>query len=179
MIGYFLLDGYSHATETLVGQAVGARDRLRLDLSVRLASIAAAITGAFIGVVLWFTAGPIIAFMTTNTEVQVQAAAYVAWVAWLPLIAFGCFLLDGVFIGATRTVDMRNMMLVSFVVYLGVLAIALPWLGNPTPQRQPGRQVRLVASGRRIKTRSASSKQMGQAAYSRVARACTRERGEG
>ena len=34
------------------------------------------------------------------------------------------------FIGATRTVDLRNMMLVSFVVYLGVLAIALPWFGN-------------------------------------------------
>ncbi|AMJ61651.1 MATE family efflux transporter [Bosea sp. PAMC 26642] len=130
MITYFLLDGYGHATETLIGQAVGARDRPRLDLSVRLASIAAAITGAFIGVVLWFTAGPIIAFMTTNTEVQAHAAAYFAWVAWLPLIAVGCFLLDGVFIGATRTVDMRNMMLVSFVVYLGVLAIALPWLGN-------------------------------------------------
>lgn len=130
MIAYFLLDGYSHATETLVGQAVGARDRLRLDLSVRLASIAAAITGACMGVLLWLAAGPIIAFMTTNTAVQAQAAAYVAWIAWLPLIAVGCFLLDGVFIGATRTVDMRNMMLVSFVVYLGVLAIALPWLGN-------------------------------------------------
>ena len=34
------------------------------------------------------------------------------------------------FIGATRTADLRNMMLVSFVVYLGVLVIALPWLGN-------------------------------------------------
>jgi MATE family multidrug resistance protein len=130
MITYFLLDGYAHAVETLVGQAVGARDRPRLDLSVRLAMIAAGITGTFIGVVLWFTAGALIAFMTTNTEVRAQAAAYCAWVAWLPLIAVGCYLLDGVFIGATRTVVMRNMMLLSFVVHLVTLAIAFPWLAN-------------------------------------------------
>jgi MATE family multidrug resistance protein len=130
MITYFLLDGYTHAIETLVGQAVGARHRPRLDLSVRLAAIAAGITGALIGVVLWFSTEPIIAFMTTNDEVRAQAGVYFVWVASLPLVAVGCFLLDGVFIGATRTVDMRNMMLLSFAAYLAALAIALPWLGN-------------------------------------------------
>lgn len=130
LITHFLLDGYTNAIETLVGQAIGARDRLRLDLSVRLAAIAAGITGALVGVVLWFSAGPIIGFMTTDAEVRAQAGAYLAWVASQPLIAVGCFLLDGVFIGATRTVDMRNMMLVSFAVYLATLAIALPWFGN-------------------------------------------------
>ena len=68
--------------------------------------------------------------MTTNGEVQAQAGAYFAWVASGPLISVGCFLLDGVFIGATRTVDMRNMMLLSFAVYIAALAIAFPWLGN-------------------------------------------------
>jgi len=130
MITHFLLDGYTNAIETLVGQAVGARDRPRLDLSVRLAAIAAGITGALISVALWVSTGPIIAFMTTNGEVQAQAGTYFAWVASQPLIAVGCFLLDGVFIGATRTIDMRNMMLLSFAVYLATLAIALPWLGN-------------------------------------------------
>ena len=57
MITHFLLDGYTHAIETLAGQAVGARDRPRLDLSVRLAAIAAGITGALIGVALWFSPG--------------------------------------------------------------------------------------------------------------------------
>ena len=72
-ITYFMLDGYSHATETLVGRAVGAKDRPRLDLCVRSPPSRPAITGiAFIGVVLWFTAGPTIAFMTTNTDVQAQ-----------------------------------------------------------------------------------------------------------
>ncbi len=130
MIMYFMLDGYSQATETLVGQAVGARDRPRLDLTVRLAAVAAGITGVLIGVVLWFMVGPTIAFMTTSTEVRAEAGAYFAWVALLPLIAVGCFLLDGVFIGATRTVDMRNMMLLSFLIYLVALAVAVPLLGN-------------------------------------------------
>ena len=39
-------------------------------------------------------------------------------------------MLDGIFIGATRTGDMRNMMLVSFAVYVASVAVLLPLMGN-------------------------------------------------
>ena len=39
-------------------------------------------------------------------------------------------MLDGIFIGATRTKDMRNGMIISFMVYLAVLAVTVPWLQN-------------------------------------------------
>jgi MATE family multidrug resistance protein len=41
-----------------------------------------------------------------------------------------CFQLDGIFIGATRSADMRNTMIVSFAVYLGVWWLLWPQLGN-------------------------------------------------
>ena len=114
-ITYYLLDGYAHATETLVGQAIGARDRPRLDRTVTLATIAAGITGFAVALVIWFSGPPIIAFMTTSTAVRAVASDYLIWAAMLPVAAVWCFVLDGAFIGATRTSDLRNMMVVSFV----------------------------------------------------------------
>ncbi len=129
-ITYFMLDGYAHATETLVGQAIGARDRPRLDRSVHLAAIAAGITGVVAGMVIWASSETIIAFISTNADVRSLASSYVVWAAILPFIGVWCFLLDGVFIGATRTADMRDMMLLSFGVYLATLAILAPAFGN-------------------------------------------------
>lgn len=129
-ITYYLLDGYAHAAETLVGQAIGARDRPRLDATVRLSTIAAGITGVAIMALIWFAGAAMIAFMTTNESVRALASAYLGWAALLPFVAVWCFLLDGVFIGATRTADMRNMMVVSFAVYLVALAALVPLIGN-------------------------------------------------
>jgi multidrug resistance protein, MATE family len=129
-ITYFMLDGYAHATETLVGQAVGAKDRLRLDRSVQLAAIAAGMTGVIAGIVIWASSDAIIAFMTTNADVRALTSNYMVWVALLPFMGVWCFLLDGVFIGATRTADMRDMMLLSFGVYLAALGVFVPAFGN-------------------------------------------------
>lgn len=129
-ITYFMLDGYANATETLVGHAIGARDRPRLDRSVQLAAIAAGVTGCILGVVIWASSKEIITFMSTNADVRALTSNYVIWVALLPFIGVWCFLLDGVFIGATRTVDMRNMMLLSFASYLAALGVLVPAFGN-------------------------------------------------
>ena len=73
--------------------------------------------------------GVIIDTMTTASDVREEARRFVPWLIAMPLIAAGSFLLDGVFIGATRTRDMAVMMGWSFAAYL--VAVALFWpLGN-------------------------------------------------
>ena len=39
-------------------------------------------------------------------------------------------MLDGIFIGATRSADMRNMMALSAVIYVIALLILMPMIGN-------------------------------------------------
>ncbi len=129
-ISYYMLDGYAFATETLVGQAIGAKDRARLDRAVQISFWAAGATGFAAGLVIWLAGPSIIAFMTPNPEVRTLAATFLPWAAILPVIAVWCFQYDGIFIGATRTVDMRNMMLVSFAVYLAAVAALVPLSGN-------------------------------------------------
>ena len=127
---YYLLDGYANAAETLVGQAIGAQDRPRLDDTVNKVFVAGGITALIVGALL-LVAGPrIIAVMTPNDAVRALSASFMPWAIVMPFVAVWCFVYDGIYIGATRTVDMRNMMLASFAVYLAALAAFVPPLGN-------------------------------------------------
>jgi len=130
MIATYALDGFAFAAEALVGKAFGAKDPARLRRAALLASgwgmaAAVAMSACF---VLGGTG--FIALMTTAPEVQAQARAFLPYVVLLPVIGCVPFMLDGIFIGATRSRDMRNMMALSFVVYALCLALLVPALGN-------------------------------------------------
>ena len=59
-----------------------------------------------------------------------NARQFLPFAALVPLIGMPSWMLDGIFIGATRSRDMRDMMLVSFVIYAAAALILVPWLGN-------------------------------------------------
>lgn len=129
-ISIYLLDGFESAAQTMVGQSSGARNAERLQSAVRVTTMAAAITGVVLALILW-TAGPwLIDTMTAAPAVRTQARDYLLWLAVTPFIAMWCFQLDGIFIGATRTAEMRNMMLISFAVYLVAVTLLFPRWGN-------------------------------------------------
>ncbi len=126
----YVLDGYSHAAEALVGEAVGKRD----PASFRQAVFAAG-RGAFIGgvafTVFYWIAGPyIIDIMTTVTDVRGEAREYLIWTIVMPVISVWSFLYDGVFIGSTWTREMRNGMIASSLIYAVTLAGFVPLWGN-------------------------------------------------
>ncbi|MEL6947486.1 MAG: MATE family efflux transporter [Pseudomonadota bacterium] len=80
---------------------------------------------------LFYLAGPfLIDLLTTNEAVRAEARIYLIWAALTAVIGVLAFQMDGVFIGATWSVEMRNMMLVSLVAYLAVWWLATPSLGN-------------------------------------------------
>ena len=110
------LDGFANAGEALVGRAVGARDRLAFERVVgSLVSWSAGIALAFAGIFL--LAGPyLIATLTDIAEVRLAAETYLIWAVLLPLVSVGSYVLDGIFLGATRTREMRNSMLIAVLV---------------------------------------------------------------
>ncbi|WP_071674058.1 MATE family efflux transporter [Nioella nitratireducens] len=129
-ISAFALDGFALAAETLVGQAIGARSRGGLRQGAVMASwwaagIALALSAAFA-----LAGGRIIDLMTTAEGVRETARAFLPWAVAAPLFGAPSFMLDGVFIGATRTRDMRNMMALAFAGYVAALALFLPAFGN-------------------------------------------------
>ena len=68
--------------------------------------------------------------MTTAPEVRDAARAYLGYMVLAPPLGSATWMLDGIFIGATRTGDMRNMMALSLLAYLAAAALLVPTLGN-------------------------------------------------
>jgi multidrug resistance protein, MATE family len=126
----YLLDGFAFAVEAFVGRAVGARNRPLFWRAVRLTTVWAAGFAILVGGMTWFAGEALIAFSAKSDAVRAAAGAFLVWAAVAPLIGVWCFQLDGIFIGATRTRDMRNMMLLSLVFFFAAFAVLGPAYGN-------------------------------------------------
>jgi MATE family multidrug resistance protein len=126
----YALDGFAFAVEALVGRFFGAGDRTRLRRAVRMCSLWGLGTVAVMAAGFALAGPAIVDAMATAPEVRAEARRFLPWMVAAPLIGVAAWMLDGVFIGATRTRDMRNMMVVSFAAYLLALAAFVPPLGN-------------------------------------------------
>ena len=118
ILAAYFLDGLAAAAEQLTGRAIGARHRPAFDRAVTLAVMWGYVVAAGLTVLLLIAGGPIVDLMTTSAEVRATARGVLIWAALFPLAGTLAYQMDGVFIGATWSADMRNMMLLSLIIYL-------------------------------------------------------------
>jgi MATE family multidrug resistance protein len=128
-VGSYFLDGLATAAEQFAGRAIGARYRPAFERSLRLTIAWGYAVAVVLSAVLWFAGPAIIAAMTTNEDVRATAMVYLPYAALTPVVGTLAFQMDGVFIGATWSRDMRNMMLLSVAVYLAAWWLMAPILG--------------------------------------------------
>ena len=128
--GAFFLDGFALAAESLIGAAVGARNHTRIKQSVRYVFELGVVTALVLSALFWLSGGWMIDLLTNVEAVRESSRTFLWWAVLAPVISVWCYLLDGIFIGATRTPEMRNAMIVSLVAFLGLWWIAVPPLGN-------------------------------------------------
>lgn len=126
----YALDGFAFSVEALVGQAFGAKDRA----GFRRASILSSLWGVFcvilLAAVFAVFGGGIIDLMTTAEDVRSEARIYLVWMVLAPLLGVAAWMLDGIFIGATQGREMRNMMFISALIYLGAVLLLVPAYAN-------------------------------------------------
>jgi len=124
------LDGFAFAAEALVGQAVGARavaDMRRAGLRAGIWAFAL----AGIMALVFLLGGPsVIAMMARDLDVQAAAIAYLPFVAAMALTSCAAYMLDGIFIGATGTREMRNTVILAVAIYALVIWAFVPGFGN-------------------------------------------------
>lgn len=124
------MDGFAFAAEALIGQALGAKDRSSLRRSVLLTSFWAAVVIILLSAFFALCGGWLIDVMAKAPEVQAVARDYLFWMVLAPFLGGPSWMLDGIFIGATRSRDMRNMMALSFGVYWLSVWLLLEPFGN-------------------------------------------------
>lgn len=126
----FFLDGFAFAAESLVGQAVGARDRRGLAIAVRRTSEGAVVTAAGLSLAFALGGAAFVQMLTNVPEVQAAAITYLPWMAAIPLVSVACFQLDGIFIGATRGAAMRQASIETTAVFIAAEMLLASAYGN-------------------------------------------------
>lgn len=126
----FGLDGFAHSAEALAGSAYGAKDRATMRKSVLYTLLWCFITALIICIVYAVAGNFFVSLITGIPEVRAAAAEYLIWIILAPIICTLAFLFDGVYIGTTRTAEMRNTMLVSFAIYMPFAYFGYTTFGN-------------------------------------------------
>jgi MATE family multidrug resistance protein len=130
MIAAYGLDGFANATEALVGEAIGAKRRADYRAVLKAAAVSAFIVSAVISLVYVSFGRQIIAFFTNQEPIRRLAAQFLPWIVIMPIVSVWSFLLDGVFVGATRAPELRDSMIVSFLGFLGLAIVLGAHFGN-------------------------------------------------
>ena len=126
----YALDGFAIAAETLVGGAMGARNRQALRRAALLTTCWALLAAVLITLFFAILGPWLLAVMTTSEPVRAEALRYLWWMVAFPLVGLPSWMFDGIFIGATRTRQMRLAMLQSTLIYMVFLAALVPSLAN-------------------------------------------------
>ena len=117
-ISSFFLDAYAFSTEGIVGYSIGKKSSKMFINTVKNSLILSFTTGVLISIFFLFFAKEIINLITDLEFLIFLTYKYLIWVILIPPIASIAYQLDGIFIGATQTKELRNAMIVSVFIYL-------------------------------------------------------------
>ena len=127
----YFIDGYAYAAEALTGRYIGARDNTQLKKVIRLLFFwGLALSGIFT-LIYGFGGEYILRFLTDNPTIILESQSYLFWIFLIPFVTFSAFLWDGIYVGATASVPMRNsMVIITLVVFLPAYYLLREPLGN-------------------------------------------------
>lgn len=130
----FFIDGFAYAAEALVGKE-GVKNSGSWQKTAGVVRYVRALSTWALGLGLLFTllygllAGPMIATMTSDADIQMAARPYYVYLWLMPILSTFAFLLDGIFVGATMPIPIRNCMFASAAAFLLTYIAAAPWMG--------------------------------------------------
>ncbi len=161
MVASYGIDGFAYAAESLVGKHKGRGDDAGLRKAV-LYNLGWGLALGLLGTVIYGLFGnTILRIFTNNIEVIELAQVVLFWTVMAPAVSSFCYILDGIFIGATETAPMRNTMLAATFLfflpayYIGTELISIHglWLAMVLFMLVRGAALMLYLPGRILKKR--------------------------
>ena len=130
ILAAFFLDAYAFSTEGIIGFTVGKKNKKSF-LSVVRNSIQLSFFTALIISIFYLVFFKQIVNIITDIEI-LRSISYkhIIWIIIIPTLASFCYQLDGIFIGASQTKEMRNAMIVSVLSFIGASIYLTRYFGN-------------------------------------------------
>ena len=127
----FGIDGFSFAAESIIGKYVGAKDKAGLLKAIRYIFIWGMGLAICYSIIYLIFGKAIIGIFTDKNTLVLLTFSYLGWTLIAPLINSVCYIWDGIYIGATASVAMRNSTIVAtLLVFLPAYFITKPIFGN-------------------------------------------------
>ena len=130
MLSAFILDAYAFSTEGIVGYSIGSKDKKLLTDVIKNSFILSAATGLLISIIYFFGKNHFISIMTDLPDIKNLSLSHSYWVVLIPFLSSFCYQIDGIFIGASQTKELRNAMIVSVSIYIFCALFLTSSFGN-------------------------------------------------
>lgn len=131
----YFMDGFAYAGEALTGRYTGASNKAMLRRAIGAIFRVGAMVALFFTLLYYTFGSNILLIFSPSSEVLAAAESVMPYVSLVPLLSFAAFLMDGILVGMTRSVVMRNSMIIAtvlfFAIYLsfaGLLGTVALWI---------------------------------------------------
>ncbi len=130
ILAAFFLDAYAFSTEGIVGFTIGRRNRKNFLITVKNSIQLSFFTAIIISVIYIIFFKQIINIITDIEILRFLSYKHALWVIVIPPVASFCYQLDGIFIGASQTKEMRNAMFFTVVFFVIISIYFTKYFGN-------------------------------------------------
>ncbi|WP_186578506.1 MATE family efflux transporter [Aquibacillus kalidii] len=126
----YCLGGFGNASSVLVGRAIGANNSQLFSDTIKLSLKWGVLTGFLLSSLLYLCSSFIYPLFTSIDQILVSVNQYQGWLLLFPIVGFWGIILNGVFSGATEAAPIRNSFIISMIIFLVLINILIPTLGN-------------------------------------------------
>jgi MATE family multidrug resistance protein len=112
------IDGFAFASESIVGKYFGAKNNALFKKSVRYSFYWGACLAIVYSALFYWCGTGIIGIFSSDVAVRELTYTKIPLITIMPLVAFACYIWDGIYIGITASRQMRDTMLLSVSLYL-------------------------------------------------------------
>ena len=130
MLFSYFMDGFAYAGEALTGRYIGAKNRHMLQFMIKRIFFWGLMVSLFAAIVYTFFPDLILRLLTNDIAIIAETKNFMFWTLLIPLTGFSAFLWDGIFIGATASVEMRNAMILASIIFFISYFLLTPLWGN-------------------------------------------------
>ena len=130
ILSSFFLDAYAFSTEGIVGFTIGRRNLKSFSVVVKNSLQVSFTTAILISIIYLIFFKEIVNIITDIEILRFIAFKHIFWIILIPPIACFCYQLDGIFIGASQTKEIRNAMIISVILFVVLSIYFTRYLGN-------------------------------------------------
>lgn len=126
----YVMDGFAYSGEALTGRYFGASNWLMLRQAIKWIFVWGSAVAVLFTLIYAVAGEAILGLFTDDMAVAELAGRYIWWAVAVPGASFAAFLMDGILIGISKAVVMRNVMIVSSVLFFGLYFWLKEVMGN-------------------------------------------------